>query len=55
MNEKLSYEEWRKRYTAAVSEETVSELQKYHSIDAHKEIEAALRREYDIYLKGEFH
>lgn len=51
MNEKLSYGEWRKQYTITISEEVISELQKHHSIDAHKEIEAGLRQEYDNYVK----
>lgn len=53
MNEKLTYEEWRKRYnTVSWSDDIKSQLKELHNIDADAEIEAAMRMEYDFYLKG---
>jgi hypothetical protein len=51
MNEKLTYEEWRKRYTVSFGD-VKSQLKELHDIDADAEIEAAMRLEYDFYLKG---
>ena len=52
MNEKLTYEEWRKRYTVSFGNDIKSQLKELHDIDADAEIEAAMRLEYDFYLKG---
>ena len=54
MNNKLTYEEWRDRYTkVAMSEDLKAELHQLHNIDANKEIESAMRKEYDFYLNSE--
>ena len=52
MNEKLTYEEWRKRYMVSLDDNTKSQLQELHNIDADVEIEAAMRLEYKFYLDG---
>jgi hypothetical protein len=56
MNEKLSYEEWRDRYWGQVTmaDELKVELKQLHNIDADTEIESAMRREYELYLNGEY-
>jgi hypothetical protein len=53
MNEKLTYEEWRAKYMVTVTDDVVSELNN-HNIDALKEIETAMRKEYEFYLNGGF-
>jgi nicotinamide riboside kinase len=57
MNEKLTYEEWRKKYvgTVSISEEARKDLKEFHNIDADEEIEQAFRKEYEIYVNGELH
>lgn len=49
---KLTYEEWCDRYCgkATITEELKEELARLHNIDANKEIEAARRGEYEVYL-----
>ena len=37
MNEKLTYEEWRKRYTVSLGDDIKSQLQELHNIDADAE------------------
>ena len=56
MNTKLTYEEWRNRYCGqvAMSADLKEELHQLHNIDADKEIEAAMRKEYEFYLNGGF-
>lgn len=55
MNEKLTYEEWRENYAkVSIDNDVVESLQKLHNVDAHAEIEAAMRKEYEIYLNGEY-
>lgn len=56
MNEKLTYEEWRKRYfgKVTIAEGVREDLMQFHNIDADKEIENAMRKEYEFYLNGEF-
>lgn len=56
MNEQLSYEEWRSRYWGQVTmaDELKAELKQLHNIDANQEIESAMRREYELYLNGEY-
>ena len=52
MNEKLTYEEWRKRYTVSLGDDIKSQLKELHDIDADVEIEKAMRLEYKFYLDG---
>jgi hypothetical protein len=56
MSQKLSYEEWRDRYWGQVTmaDELKAELKQLHNIDADTEIESAMRREYELYLNGEY-
>jgi hypothetical protein len=56
MSTKLTYEEWRNRYCGKVTmaEDLKEELRQFHNIDAVKEIEAAMRKEYEFYLNGEY-
>jgi hypothetical protein len=56
MNEKLSYEEWRDRYWGQVTmaDELKVELKQLHNIDADTEIESTMRKEYELYLNGEY-
>ena len=55
MSTKLTYEEWQSRYCGQVTmaDELKEELKQLHNIDADKEIGAAMRGEYEIYLNGE--
>lgn len=51
--DKLPYNEWRKQYgTMEVSDEVQEELMNLHGIDARKEVESALQKEYDYYITG---
>ena len=53
MSQKLTYEEWREKYAkVSIDTEVVESLQKLHNIDAHKEIEAAMQKEYEVYAGG---
>ena len=53
MIQKLTYEEWRDRYCQVVMAEVLKEeLAQLHNIDANKEIEAAMREEYKVYLNS---
>lgn len=52
MNEKLTYEEWRKKYTVEITEDAKNGLKDIHNIDAEKEIESAMRMEYEWYLNN---
>ena len=52
--QKLSYDEWCKRYSRQSSSEDTKELNHLHNVDMQKEIDAALRKEYDFYANGGF-
>lgn len=54
MNEKLTFEEWRKRYTVTIADGVRENLKEFHNIDADKEIENAMRKEYEFYLNGKY-
>ena len=54
MTEKLTYEEWRARMNVTITHEAITDLKKYHNIDAVAETEKALRKEYEFYLNGGF-
>jgi hypothetical protein len=56
MTEKLSYEEWRTRYfgKVTIAEGVREDLMKFHNVDADREIENAMRKEYESYLNGEY-
>lgn len=53
--QKLTYEEWRKKYvgTVSISEEARKDLKEFHNINADEEVEQALRKMYETYFKGE--
>lgn len=53
MNEKLTYEEWRKTLTIEIAEDLKNELKENLNIDAEKEIESAMCMEYENYLNNE--
>jgi len=53
MKEKLTYEEWRLKHTAIVTDEVRKGLKEFHNIDADSEIESLMRKEYEFYLNGE--
>lgn len=53
MTEKLTFEEWCEKYIK-VDPNMKQELSMLHGIDADKEIDAAVRREYDFYINGGF-
>lgn len=49
----LTYEEWRDRYCKVImADDLKEELTRLHGIDANKEIEAAIRGEYEVYLNS---
>ena len=54
MNEKLTFEEWRARITVTIADGVRENLKGLHNIDADKEIENAMRKEYEFYLNGEY-
>jgi len=55
MNEKLTYEEWCKKYMVAdIDPALIEDLKQFHGIDAVKEVEAARLREYEFYISGGF-
>ena len=55
MSQKLTYEEWREKYAkVSIDADVVESLQKLHNVDAHKEIEAAMQKEYEVYANGGF-
>lgn len=47
----LTYEQWRKTINVNVDETIEQCLKDFHGIDASTEIESALRKEYDEYVK----
>jgi len=51
MNEKLTYEEWREKYVS-ISDEARKSLKELHNIDADKEVDQAVRKEYEFYVNG---
>lgn len=53
MNEKLSYEEWCKKYMADTTP-ILEDIKQFHGIDATKELEAVHRSEYEFYINGGF-
>ena len=47
----LTYEEWRSRYAKVeISEDAITGLREFHGIDAVKEVESAMRMEYQRYI-----
>lgn len=54
MNEKLSYEEWCKKYLVDIDPVMIEDLKQFHGIDALKEVEAVRRSEYEFYINGGF-
>lgn len=52
-NQKLTYEQWRERYSVEITEEARTVLKTLHNVDADLEIEKAMRREYNSYINGE--
>ena len=54
MNNKLSYEEWCKKYMVDIDPVLIEELKQLHGIDAVKEVEAVRLREYEFYINGGF-
>lgn len=49
---KISYEEWRKLHTVEMADDVRDALESFHAIDAEKEVEEALRKEYEFYANG---
>jgi hypothetical protein len=54
MVQKLTYEQWREKFTTSVTDKARQALKEYHNIDADAEVEQAIRKEYDFYLNGGF-
>lgn len=52
MSKNLTYEEWRDRCKVVMAEDLKEELARLHGIDTNKEIEAAMRKEYEVYLNS---
>jgi hypothetical protein len=52
MNEKLTYEQWHAKQFSkvTVAEDVKENLRQFYNIDAAKEIENAMRKEYALYL-----
>jgi hypothetical protein len=53
-NQKLTYDEWRKRYSIEITEAARTELLELHDIDADLEIDSVMRQEYERYINGEY-
>lgn len=49
--QKLSFEEWKTRFATNNNIDPNDEFLKHHNIDINKEIDDALKHEYDEYLK----
>ena len=54
MKEKLTFEEWCEKYTLPVTDEIRQDMKNRFNLDADKEIELALRAQYQIYINGEY-
>ena len=54
-NEKLTYEEWCVLYFGQITipEDVKEDLKRLHNVDADKEIEVVIRKQYEYYLNGE--
>jgi hypothetical protein len=52
MNEKLTYEQWREKYAAVISDETRRSLKEIHGLDLDKEVEQILRKDYNFYCNN---
>ena len=53
MSEKLSYEEWKKKFgSVAMSQEECGLIKTLHGIDIAEDIEAVNKAEYDFYING---
>ncbi len=50
MNNLLTYEEFKEKYTVNIGDDVKRALAALHGVDAEAEIEAAIRREYADYL-----
>ena len=48
--QKLSYGEWRKRYSVSFSEEARKSLKEFHNLDIDEEIEWCMRKDYELYI-----
>jgi hypothetical protein len=49
---KLTYEEWRAKYTVTITEEVAKNFKELHGRDIHEDTELIMRQEYDIYARG---
>ena len=47
----LTYEEFKNRYFVTDHSEAIAEIEKYHPVDAAKEIEEIIESEYKVYLE----
>jgi hypothetical protein len=47
----LSYEEWKERMAVIVTDEVRKQMKEKHGLDADAEVEKALQKEYQNYLK----
>ena len=50
----LSYEEWKERMAVIVTDEVRKQMKELHGLDADAEVEQALQKEYQNYLKHFF-
>lgn len=48
---KLTYEEWRKKNPTTITDNAIEGLKMFHGLDAVKEVEEMMRREYELYCK----
>lgn len=51
-NQKLTYEQWRERYSVEITETARTELKTLHNMDADLEVEQMMRRKYTDYMDG---
>lgn len=52
MNEKLTYDQWKEKYSYKITDEFKNPLKKLYGIDVEKEIEEAMKKEYQKYING---
>lgn len=52
MNDKLTFEEWKKHIGFGVDPKDIQLLKMCHNVDGNAEIEWAIKQEYEFYLKG---
>lgn len=51
INSKLTYDEWRSKVVVNLSPDLIEDMKGFYALDAVEEVEAALKYEYDEYIR----